>query len=1283
MKKFSLFLTAIIIMFLTQLIWAETLTNSHYTQETYLDRLKAALQEKTYPRTISQGDLLTEVEVNYINSMLWYGMKDIEINDNYAYCTFQQGLMQVDISDPTNPVMKNSVDLIEGEAWGLDFYDDYVLIANGAAGLAIGQIDDNHDLHIIENDPTLGPALDVFTQDSVVFIAEGHQGMDILSNMSQGSYLRRGHITTQNTVIKVVAQGDFAYLADGEGGLTIVNTSDIDNPAIIGNLDNIGFAADLAISGQYAYVAIENAGFAVVNIADPNHPRLIKTESSPNGANGIEISGNYAYVTHASANGLLIYDISMPENPTLIGKQNIAGSTLAVKIDNGNAYVAGWQSGLNVIDVSTNENPRQIANLESPGAIHTVQTDVLSTYAASSAWQVGRAGFHIIDWQEIGIPKMISTFRIEGSDIYDFAIQGNHAYLTDFNNGLVILDIHDHENPVRVGYYPIAGYSYNISVTGDLACVVTGQDLQIIRIADPSQPHLVYQYQPQAKITDLKLVNSLAFIGMDSIGMEILNLEIPEQPEVIGGYYGVHSIQNLDVDGNTAYLTDALRGFVAVDISDLSRPVRTIWHKLEDNSNSDLYYADNYVHITNLLNGISFFNVTDKQESYLAGIYPTRGISRDFITESNFGFIADYYGLSVILLDKPLISIDPAEFRLTAYENGASPYPQYIDISNESGGELYWQASANSSWIDMSITAGYAGSILMVSADISGLSEGLYYDTITFKSNATNTPTLIPVTLYIEPANSIPQLDELEDQFISENEILNLIVSASDEEGTIPILKAEQLPDNASFTDNQDGTGLFEFTPSFEQAGQYSIMFIATENGDPLLTSSDKITITVENVNRQPLFIPFYNDTAIVEDDTLELSVQVNDPDKELVIMKVFNLPENAQFIYTDTVGGTATLIFTPDYTQVGQVYPLEIRAVDLYDALISDTINLTVANRQLEIIDFQAAPPITGIKDILISDSIMIFMNEAVLPETLDEYFTVNSAKSDQFKYSYDSETFMIKIKPFETEFKTLDTIQITLLANLLDLAGQPLGEDISHTVYTGAVIHPGDTDNDGIVDERDILPLGIYYNQIGPIRNDIPDCSWGRFLAHQWELLGSTFADADGSGQVDAEDICAISQNWNSTHDENITAGKRLTEMKAHLKRLDENVLIDLYDNLINCEDSEGKEVLTGVLLSLMGNAQALPASYELGQNYPNPFNPITSISYALPERTFVAIQIYDILGRQVATLVNDMQEAGYYTQIWDGTNFSNQPVSSGIYLYKLQTTNSTLARKMLLLK
>ena len=104
---------------------------------------------------------------------------------------------------------------------------------------------------------------------------------------------------------------------------------------------------------------------------------------------------------------------------------------------------------------------------------------------------------------------------------------------------------------------------------------------------------------------------------------------------------------------------------------------------------------------------------------------------------------------------------------------------------------------------------------------------------------------------------------------------------------------------------------------------------------------------------------------------------------------------------------------------------------------------------------------------------------------------------------------------------------------------------------------------------------------------------------------------------------------------------------------------------------------------LTELFIDSRIMPTEFALHQNYPNPFNPITTLRYELPENGLVNITIYDMLGREVKTLVNQTQGAGYKSVIWDATNDYGKPVSAGIYLYQIQAGEYISTKKMVLLK
>ena len=97
----------------------------------------------------------------------------------------------------------------------------------------------------------------------------------------------------------------------------------------------------------------------------------------------------------------------------------------------------------------------------------------------------------------------------------------------------------------------------------------------------------------------------------------------------------------------------------------------------------------------------------------------------------------------------------------------------------------------------------------------------------------------------------------------------------------------------------------------------------------------------------------------------------------------------------------------------------------------------------------------------------------------------------------------------------------------------------------------------------------------------------------------------------------------------------------------------------------------------------AQAVPSEFALMGNYPNPFSGSTTIGYELSSSSEVTIKVYDMLGREVATLVNEQKAAGQYEVTWDGRGNSGSSVSSGVYFYRIKAGDFTASNKMVVVR
>jgi hypothetical protein len=197
-------------------------------------------------------------------------------------------------------------------------------------------------------------------------------------------------------------------------------------------------------------------------------------------------------------------------------------------------------------------------------------------------------------------------------------------------------------------------------------------------------------------------------------------------------------------------------------------------------------------------------------------------------------------------------------------------------------------------------------------------------------------------------------------------------------------------------------------------------------------------------------------------------------------------------------------------------------------------------------------------------------------------------------------------------------------------------------------------------------------------------------------YDFLRSEFTDAntqDVSVQMPAVDDylhqAADSTNWPAgiKYDPNNT-GVHVYSLGVHEHW--DNATDKKYNRNLNPTTGTGIELIeTEQTSTSVADRENSPEYFRIYSNYPNPFNPSTTIAYSLPERSSVVVKIYDIQGRQIKSYTFSAQSAGYQRVIWNGTNDWGNPISSGVYVYRVRASSlgdgKTFDRsaKMLLLK
>ncbi|MCK5328826.1 MAG: hypothetical protein KAR36_09495, partial [Candidatus Latescibacteria bacterium] len=233
---------------------------------------------------------------------------------------------------------------------------------------------------------------------------------------------------------------------------------------------------------------------------------------------------------------------------------------------------------------------------------------------------------------------------------------------------------------------------------------------------------------------------------------------------------------------------------------------------------------------------------------------------------------------------------------------------------------------------------------------------------------------------------------------------------------------------------------------------------------------------------------------------------------------------------------------------------------------------------------------------------------------------------------------------------------------------------------------VWPGDTDNNGFVDETDLLPIESYWHTEGPprigsassgglggnpqseIRN--PQSSWIGQGAALWNPANAMFADANGDGIVDERDISTIALNWGRAH----PTRRGTPAVKANVT--------EAYLHLYRSIQRVGSETMKAFVRDQLERLD-IPEKIAL-TNFPNPFDDQTTFFLDVPpEASRVRLEIYNLTGQRIRTLLREARQPGRVAISWDGRDERGNQVASGLVLCRLDIGESRTVRKIILLR
>jgi hypothetical protein len=562
-------------------------------------------------------------------------------------------------------------------------------------------------------------------------------------------------------------------------------------------------------------------------------------------------------------------------------------------------------------------------------------------------------------------------------------------------------------------------------------------------------------------------------------------------------------------------------------------------------------------------------------------------------------------------------------------------------------------------------------------------------------------------------ANRAPSINSISPKSVVENLLLTFTASGSDpDEGDVLRFSLPGTTPTGAAIDSS--TGVFSWTPSVGQAGNYNVIIRATDPGSLYAETTAAITVTASN--RKPVFTAISPLIGRVG-DTTSFTVSATDPDGD---------PITYSYIGTPPAGAafnplTRVFLWVPTNAQVGS-HTLRFKAQDpagLYDSMavaitvvrinrppvftkqLPDTNAFThqafsfkyeAADPESDTVRFFLLSSITGLK----IDSVTGILTWTPLKSQLGVHnITVAASDNEASTISRVSKLTVVlaNIPPVftraipDTSIKENSTLTYQYLGSDSDpgdvlrfgLAVKPAGASIDSIsgiftwapTYDQARVAPYlviATLTDGYAVVYDSVLITVQNVNRPPVfTRTMPDTTIRATLLFRFEY---SVTDPD----IDPISFLIVSgqQPGMTINDLGIFSWTPLESQ------------VGTYNLVVGATDftdtAKATSKITVVPFVSVEDDTGVPKVYALHQNYPNPFNPSTVISYQLSAASHVTLKVYDVLGREIATLVEEVMEAGVYNSVFQ---IPHSALSSGVYYYRLQAGEFVSIKKMILIK
>ncbi len=366
---------------------------------------------------------------------------------------------------------------------------------------------------------------------------------------------------------------DYLYAACGEDGLQILDISNLDSPQIVGAFNTPGYTEDVIIHENHAILADGPNGIQILDISDPTNPVWVSEAYPLAYTYAVEMSGSTLYAA-GGGSGLLTVDVSNFDQPLEKGILSTSGFLYSLVVKDNLVYTANAWGGIGMVDISDPLTPSLLEAIPTDGWVMDVVIQNSNLLAMDGTDGVR---FYTLAGQ---FPQLLGIYTATGFT-FQGVLDGKTAYVTDKENGLLLLDFNDTGNPTLVTrYLPILD-ARRATMSEDTAYVAAGlSGMRAIDVSNPNQPQETFWFDTETGYANKVLVEgNLAYLSTHlatAYPLRIFDISDSRHPELIG------QVENNEAVFNTAFRSLAYSNEtiyvpgenfdVAVDAQDPSNP---------------------------------------------------------------------------------------------------------------------------------------------------------------------------------------------------------------------------------------------------------------------------------------------------------------------------------------------------------------------------------------------------------------------------------------------------------------------------------------------------------------------------------------------------------------------------------------------------------------------------------------------------------------------------------------------------------------------------------------